>query len=146
MLKIEDIQRVKLVEIGWRFGQSYAGGHIAAQMIMHCVANRVRVGWGSWLDVIQKVPNFMAENELPPLEFPSGWNGSFVKVLHLVDGVFDGSVPDASKGALYWGDLTRIERPWFKENVVDPIKEDGPQAGLRQHPMVANMNSLSFFR
>jgi hypothetical protein len=146
VLKIEEIQKTKLVEIGWSFGQSYGGGHLAGQMIMHVIANRVRCGWGTWLDVITKVPYFMAENQLPPLEFPSVWNGSFVKLLHVVDGVFDGSVPDISKGALYWADLTRIERPWFQAKIIDPIKEDGPQAGQRQHAIVANMNSLSFFR
>ena len=146
MLKIEDIQKTKLVEVGWSFGQSYCGGHIAGQMIMHVIANRVRCGWGNWLDVIAKVPQFMAESQLPPLEFPSVWNGSFIKLLHVVDGVFDGSVPDISKVALYWGDLTRIERPWFQQQIVSLIKEDGPQAGQRQHPICANMNSLSFFR
>jgi len=146
MLKIEDIQRVKLFEVGWRFGQAYSGGHVASQMIMHCLANRYRSGWGSWLEIIDKVPAFMAENELPPLEFPTAWNGSFIKVCHVVDGIFDGSVQDISKGALYWADLTKIEREWFRTRIIDPVKEEGPQAGLRQHPIVANINSLSFFR
>jgi hypothetical protein len=84
----------------------------------------------------------MAENELPPLEFPGVWEGNFVKLLHIVDGVFDGSIPDMSKGAIYWADLTRIERPWFREKIITPIKDNG----LRQHPIVANQNSLSFFR
>jgi hypothetical protein len=142
LLKIEDLQKTKLVEIGWRFGQSYNGGYIAGQMVMNTVANRVRAGWGSWLEVIERVPFFMAENELPPLVWPSVWEGNFVKLLHVVDGVFDGSAIDMSKGALYWGDLNRIERPWFQEKILDALKEDG----LRQHPMVANMVSLSFFR
>jgi hypothetical protein len=146
MLKIEEFYKSHLLTLAWRFGQSYTGGYLAGQMIMATLANRQRCGWGSWGDVIEKVPMYMAENELPPLKFPSGWDGSFVKLQHVVDGVFDGSIPDMSKGALYWGDLNRIERPWFKEKVVDPIKEDGPTAGQRQHPIVANMNSLSFFR
>jgi hypothetical protein len=146
MLKIEDVQKTKLVEIGWRFGQMYSGGYVSGQMIMHVIANRVRCGWGPWLDVIQKVPQFMAENELPPLEFPSVWNGSFMKLLHVVDGVFDGSLPDMSKGALYFADLNKIERSWFKTKILDPVKEDGPSVGQRQHPIVANVNSLSFFR
>lgn len=142
ILKIEDIQQTKLVEIGWRFNQSYYGGHIGAQMIMHCLANRYKSGWGPWLDIIAKVPQFMAENELPELTFPNQWDGNFVKVLHLVSGVFDGSIPDLSKGALYWADLNRIERPWFKSRIVDPIKENGQ----REHPIVATINSLTFFR
>lgn len=143
MLKIEDLHKAKLVEIGWRFGQSYNGGHIAAQMVMNTIANRVRAGWGSWLDVLERVPFFMAENELPPLKWPSVWDGNFVKVLHVVDGVFDGSAVDMSKGALYWADLNRLERPWFRDNIVDAMNEEN---GLRQHPRVADLNSLSFFR
>lgn len=142
MLKFEDVQQSKLVEVGWNFGQSYGGGYIAGQMIMSVIANRVRCGWGPWLDVIQRVPSFMAENEVPKFEFPNVWEGNFVKLLHVVGGVFDGSTPDMSKGALYWADMNRIERPWFKEKVIDPVKEDG----LRVHPHCADMNSLWFFR
>lgn len=141
MLKTDDFFKSHLVTLGWRFGQSYGGGYLAGQMVMATLANRYRAGWGSWGTIIERVPNFMAENELPPLKFPSVWEGAFVKLLHIVDGVFDGSLPDLSKGALYWGDLNRIERPWFKD-LIDATKEDGQ----RQHPRVADLNSLSFWR
>ena len=141
-MKIEDLQKAKLVELGWRFGQSYTGGYLAGQMVMSTLANRVRAGWGNWLEVIERVPNFMAENELPLLKYPNVWEGSFVKLLHVVDGVFDGSAADLSKGALYWADLARIERPWFRE-LLDAKNEE---TGLAQHPIVASMNSLTFFR
>lgn len=143
MLKADDFIKTQLVMMGWRFGQVYSGGHIAGQMVMNVIANRVRCGWGSWLDVIERVPSYMAENELPPLKFPSVWEGNFVKLLHAVDAAFDGSLQDMSKGALYWADLGHIERDWFKTRVVDAIN---PNTGLRQHPIVANMNSLSFFK
>ena len=147
MLRIEDLQQSLLVSVGWRFGQSYGGGHLAAQMVMSTIANRVRAGFGNWFDVIHKIPNFMAEKELPPdVPFPTVWDGSFVKLLHVVGGVFEGSATDLSKGALYFCDLNRIERPDFKAKIIDPIKMDGPNAGERQHPIVACMNSLSFFR
>lgn len=142
MLPIEKVQQTLLAGVGWRFGQSYCGGPVAQQMIMHCIANRVRSGWGNWFDVIQKVPYFMAENQLPPLEFPAAWDAAFQKLLLVVEGVFDGSIPDMSKGALYWADLNRLERPWFKEKIIDSLKD----SGLRQHPIVATVNSLSFFR
>jgi hypothetical protein len=142
MLKQDDFNKAKLVELGWRFGQSYSGGHIAGQMVMSVIANRVRTGWGSWLDVISRVPVFMAENELPPLNFPSVWEGSFVKLLHAVDGVFDGSATDLSKGAIYWGDLGHIERNWFLEKIIRARKSDGTP----EHQRVADMNSLSFWK
>lgn len=142
MLKTEDFFKSHLVTLAWRFGQSYNGGYIAGQMIMSTLANRQRAGWGSWGEIIERVPNFMAENELPPLKFPNVWDGSFVKLQHVVDGVFDGSASDLSKGALYWGDLNKIERPWFRDKIVDAVNAEG----LRQHPRVADMNSLAFFR
>ena len=142
MLKVEEMHKAKLVEIGWSFGQTYGGGYIPGQMVMSTLANRVRAGFGQWFDVINKIPAFMAENEIPPLVFPSLWDGSFIKLLHVVEGVYEGSATDLSKGALYWCDLNRIERPWFKEKIVDALKDSGE----RQHPIVANMNSLSFFR
>jgi hypothetical protein len=146
MLKIEDLQQAKLVELGWRYGQSYGGGYVSGQMVMSVFMNRIKCGWGNHLNVMTNVLPFAAEMELPPLVYPSAWDGNFVKLLHVVSGVFDGSVPDMSKGALYFCDLNKIERPWFQTHIVDPVKAEGPQAGLRQHPIVANQNSLSFFQ
>ena len=143
MLKQDDFIKANLVSMGWRFSQSYVGaGHIAGQMIMHALANRVRVGWGSWLQIIDRVPAFMAEKELPPLVHPSVWDAGFIKLLHTVDGVYDGTIPDLSKGALYWCELSHIENPWFKEKIVDAIGADG----LRRHPIIANMNGLVFLK
>lgn len=137
MLKQDDYIKSKLVELGWRFGRTYSGGHLAGQMVMQAIANRFRVGWGSWLQVVDRVPLFMAESAVPPLEHPSVWEPSFIKLLHVVDGVFDGSIPDLSKGALYFGDLGRIENPWFLEKIVRQ-----PEF----HQRVADMNSLSFWK
>jgi hypothetical protein len=108
---------------------------------MHALANRVRCGHGSWLEVIENVPKYMAENELPPLKFPSVWDAAFVKLLHVVDGVYDGSMPDMAKGGLYWGDLSKIERPWFKKLV----SAENPITGMRQYARVADLNGLSFW-
>lgn len=146
LLKVEDLQQSLLVSLGWRYGQLYTGGYLAGQMVMSVFMNRIKCGWGSHFDVLTKILPFAAENELPPLVYPNVWDGNFIKLLHIVTGVFDGSVADLSKGALYFADLTRIERSWFQEKIIDPIKEDGPTAGQRQHPIVANINSLSFFR
>lgn len=148
MLKQDDYIKGRLVEMGWRWGKAQ-GGHMAGQLVMHTIANRVRCGWGSWLQVIDKIPTFMAENEMPPLEHPSVWEPAFVKLLHTVDGVYDGSTPDLSSGALYWGDLGKIERQWFKNLIAatkPTIVEDGSGVELRQHPQVANINSLTFFQ
>ena len=143
MLTTDQFLKAKIVETSWRFGNSYSGGHLAGQMVMATLANRFRAGFGSWLSILENVPNFMAENEVPPFKIDSVWNPSFTKLLHAVEGVYDGSAQDLTKGALYWGDLNKIERPWFKAKVVDALSE---ATGLRQHPLVSNLNSLSFFK
>lgn len=135
MLRQDDYQKTKLVEAGWRWGKEY-GGYRAACMIMWCLANRVRLGWGSWLDVIDSIPRFAAQTEIPT-GTPSIWEPSFVKLLHEVEGIFAGTGDDLSKGAVYWGDLRRIETPFFKEKIMGDTDK---------HPRVADMNSLSFWR
>ena len=66
-----------------------------------------------------------------------------------VDGVFDGSVPDSSKGALYWGDLAKIERPWFMEKIVQSrrmaLVSEGELTEVPAHQRVANLNGLNFW-
>ncbi len=150
MLKQDSYIQAKIVEMGWRFGQSYGGGHLAGQLVMHTLANRVRVGWGSWLRVLDTVPQQMAENELPPLMHPSVWEPTFVKLLSVVDGIYDGSVADLTRGAhsdhktgaLYFCALNKIERPWFKNAIVDAVN---PVTGLRLHQKISDMNTLAFF-
>ena len=153
MLKQDDYIKGRLVEMGWRFGQSYTGaaGHIAGQMIMQALANRVRAGWGSWLQVIDRIPNHMAENEIPTLVHPPIHEPTFVKLLQAVDGVFDGAINDLSKGALYWGDLAKLEREWFCEKIVQAKKSVNISDGgielveVPAHQRVANMNGLTFW-
>ncbi len=153
MLKQDDYIKGRLVEMGWRFGQSYVGaaGHIAGQMVMQTLANRVRQGWGSWLQVIDRIPNHMAENEIPPLVHPPIHEPTFVKLLQAVDGVFDGAINDLSKGALYWGDLAKLEREWFREKIVQAKKHVNISDGglelveVPAHQRVANMNGLTFW-
>lgn len=142
MLKTDDFIKGQLVCMGWRFSQVY-GGYIPGQMVMSALANRVRYGWGSWLEVIENVPLYMAESNLPPLKFPSVWEPTFVKLLHCVDAAHDMSLTDLSKGATYFCDLNNIGRAWFKEKIVDAVQEE---TGLRAHPVVANQNSIVFFK
>ena len=142
MLTQDQYCKARIVELSWRWARQSNGGHVAGQLVMHALMNRVRCGWGSTLQIIDRVPNFMAEYEMPPLEHPSMWDAAFVKMLHAVDGIFDGSAPDLSKGALYWGNLADIQRQWFK----DLISAENPDTGLRQHPLVTSFGSLSFFK
>jgi hypothetical protein len=143
MLTTDQFLKAKIVEVSWRFGSSYSGGHLAGMMVMNVLSNRFRCGWGSYLSILEGIPNFMAENEIPPFKLTSAWEPSFTKLLHAIEGSYDGSTQDLTKGALYFGDLNKIERPWFKTKIIDAVN---PDTGLRQHSMVSNMGSLSFFK
>ena len=135
MLRQDDYQKAYLVTVGWLHGKEY-GGHLASCMVMNCIANRVRCGWGSWLEVIERIPLFAAE-EKQPIGFPQIWEPQFVRLLHEVDLIFDNSGVDYSKGALYWCDLRRVERQWFKDKIL---------ANPGTHPRIADFNSLVFFK
>jgi hypothetical protein len=93
----------------------------------------------------------MAENEIPPLVHPPIHEPTFVKLLQSVDGVFDGAINDLSKGALYWGDLAKLEREWFREKIVQAKKHINISDGglelveVSAHQRVANMNGLTFW-
>ena len=137
MLRQDDMVKSQLVLVSWRYGVSY-GGHLASLMIMGCIANRVRAGWGQWLNVIEKIPNYSALNETPnDNKFPEIWEPTFVRLLHEVDSVYDSSGVDYSKGAFYWCDLRTIERDWFREKILQQPEN---------HPRVADMNSLTLFK
>jgi hypothetical protein len=119
--------------VGWRWGREY-GGHLASCLIMSCLANRVKVGWGTWLEVLDRIPLYAAEIEMPT-GTPSIQETNFVRLLQEVEAIFDGS-QDYSKGALYWCDTRRIETSFFKDKIL--YHED--------HPRVMDMNTLVFFR
>lgn len=135
MLRQDDYQKAKLVEVGWRHGKVF-GGHLASVMIMSCLANRQRLGWGSWLDIIDGIPAKAATIEQPE-GTPSVWEPNFVRLLHEVEAIFDGS-KDYANGAVYWADTSQpITNEWFQEKILN---------NLVSHPKVADMNSLMLFR
>jgi hypothetical protein len=135
MLRPDDFIKGQLVLYGWRAGKEY-GGHLASEAIMHVIANRVRVGWGGWLDVLADVPNKSATIEQPE-GTPQVWGQEFSRLLHSVESIFDGSAKDLSNGAVYFADLAKpVTNPWFSERIL---------GDLTTHRKVADMNSLTFF-
>lgn len=142
MLTQDNYIKAKLVETGWRYAQFYGGGHLAGQIVMGCIANRVRAGWGSWLQMLDGLDQFAAENTIPPLKHPSVWEPSFIKLLHTVDGIFDQSIQDLSKGGLYWADLSKIDRTWFLEKIVQAKDADG----VPRHKRVNDMNTFCVWK
>jgi hypothetical protein len=118
---------------GWRWGREY-GGHLAACMVMSCIANRVRLGWGNWLEMIDRIPAYSAQIDMPT-GTPSIWEPNFVRLLHEVESIYDGT-QDYSKGALYWCDLRRIETEFFRDKILK---------NTAQHPRIADMGTLTLF-
>lgn len=87
--------------------------------------------------MLNRIPAFSALLVQPNREkFPSVWEPSFVRLLHEVEAIYDGS-QDYSKGAVYWCDLRNVETPFFKDKVL------GNQT---DHPRVCDMNTLVCFR
>lgn len=133
-MRQDDYQKTKLVETAWRHGNEY-GGHLGSCMVMSVLANRFRLGWGGWLTVIDNIPKFSAQVE-QPTGTPVIWEPGFVKLLHEVEGIYDGTM-DYAKGALYWCDTRRVDNPWFKEKIL---------GDLEKHPRIGEMNTLALFR
>jgi hypothetical protein len=133
MVRQDDFLKSLLVLECWRQGKDF-GNHQIPLMIMGCLANRQRLGWGSFLDIVKGVKKFSATLELPNRdEFPDIWEPNFVKLLHAVDGVYDGSIGDPALGGLYWADLSKgragVTNPWFREKILDvrtPCANQGP--------------------
>lgn len=135
MLRQDDFQRSQLVLAGWRYGHEF-GGHLASCLIMSCLANRQRLGWGSWVEVIESIPKYSATIE-QPLGYPSVWEPNFVRLLHEVESISDGS-KDYANGAVYWFDSSKpITNPWFSEKIL---------GDSQAHPKTGDMNSLMLFR
>ena len=134
MLRQDDYMKAQLVTHGWRWGREY-GGHLGACMIMSCLMNRVRLGWGTVLEVLDRIPAYAATTEIPS-GTPAIWEPQFVRLLHEVEAIYDGT-QDYSKGAVFWCDTRQVTTSFFKEKVLSE-KE--------QHPRVVDMNTLACFR
>ena len=136
MLRQDDFLKSQLVLFAWRHGKPF-GGHLASEAIMNVIANRVKLGWGTWIDVLAEAPLKCAVLE-QPADIPHVWSPEFTRLLHIVDGVFDSSTKDLSNGALYWFDSSKpVTNEWFKEKIVGE---------LAIHKKCADMNSLLFLR
>jgi len=136
MLRSDDLVKGQIVLTAWRYAQLYGqGGHLCPELIMGCLAERQRKGWGSWFEILERVPSFAAENNPPELVYPPLWEPSVMRLLHSVESIYDGT-SNPSKGGLYWADLRRIETPFFKKILENP----------EEHPRVVDMNSFVIFK
>jgi hypothetical protein len=136
VLRPDDFLKGQLVLFGWRAGKEF-GGHLASVAIMGVIANRVKLGWGNWMEVIADIPAKSATIEQPE-GTPQIWSAEFNRLLHEVESVYDSSGKDLSCGALYWFDSSKpVTNEWFKLKVL---------GDLDTHKRIAEMNSLVFLR
>lgn len=109
--RFENVIRAELALVAWRWGRSY-GGSQAMSMVAQCLANRHRKGWGTFLQIIERIPKFAATLEMP-IGFPDTWDRAFLKLLTEIDSITDGTSKDTTNGSLYFGDLNNITNDWF---------------------------------
>jgi hypothetical protein len=102
---------------------------------MSVLSNRVKSGWGSWLDVLYRVPSFAATTNIPAYTPPQIWEPGFVRLLHEVDAIYDGT-KDYAKGALYWCDTRDVNTEFFHNKIL---------LDKETHPRVGEMNTLVTF-
>jgi len=143
MLRQDDFVKSQLVLFAWRQGKEYGNHHAPACAIMSVLANRVRAGWGTWLEVLDSVDRYAATTLVyegtPDLREPG-----FTRLLHEVDLIFSGSKNDAmafvnrtqQEPALYWADTRRIDTEFFKKKIQ----------GNPEHRIIMNQNTLALYR
>lgn len=102
---------------------------------MSCLANRVKKGWGAWLDVLDSIPKYAANTDVPT-GTPAIWEPQFIHLLHDVEAIYD-STQDHAKGATYWADTRYITTPFFVNKIL---------SNPTDHPRVVEMNTLVCFK
>jgi hypothetical protein len=141
-MKADELVKGLLVERVWQEDHSNAihGLHAAAFIIR----NRVNAGWGSWLNMIYKYPDYAGNVAGPVKEFPNLNDSLFRRLLADVDTIYDGTMVDnittsyapmmrpaigKATTALYMADLNKPLTPFFKERILGD-KENHRHCGV----------------
>lgn len=143
----KDVDRVMLVRYA-AFEAGPRGSLEQMKAICYCLRNRVRAGWGEWMDVIETADEHRANvpNELIRIDHNSR---TYQRLLHDVDDIYFGHNSSYGDGPtledtlcakerpnFYWLFLDRPMRQWFKDNIAGD-KEN--------HPSNATMALMMFF-
>jgi hypothetical protein len=117
---------------------AHHGGHDNMLAVAFVFRNRHRAGWhgGNWMELLAYCNEYAAT--IYPPSVPDLRDINFRMLLQQIDDVFSGLAPDKyTEGALYYAELNRVERPWFRTDVLsDP----------ERHPRVATVGNVSLFR
>lgn len=143
----KDVDRVMLV----RYAVQEAGPKGSLEQmkaICYCLRNRVRAGWGEWMEVIESAGEHRANEPLETAPIDSS-SRAYQRLLHDVDDIYFGHSAGYSEGqtledslcekerpCFYWLFLERPMREWFKETIASD-KEN--------HPSNTTMGLMMFF-
>ena len=153
-MTLNDLSRVQLAV----FACKAAGPNASLEMmkaICYVMRNRVRAGWGDWIEVIETADQH-AGNEPVPVKLDST-NRNLQRLLRDIDDVFyaqsgsyqscgsdtieaamgeQGTGADKRGALLYWCRIGQPYRPWFEENILKDQKN---------HRMRMPMGLMLFF-
>jgi hypothetical protein len=117
---------------------AHHGGYDNMLAVMHVIRNRQRASWfgGDWIKILHDAPQ-KAGHVPPPSAVELRDTAVKMAMLH-VDDIFNGMAADKfTEGALYYAELSKVDRSWFVENIArDP----------EHHPRCAQVGPVSFFR
>lgn len=143
----KDVDRVMLV----RYAVQEAGPKGSLEQmkaICYCLRNRVRAGWGEWLEVIESADEHLGNEPTEPTRIDA-FNRAYQRLLHDVDDIYFGHSSNYGDGptledtlcekdrpCFYWLFLNRPARQWFKDNIA---------TDKQNHPSNATMGLMMFF-
>ena len=117
--------------------------------VCYCLRNRVRSGWGDWIDVIESAGEHSGNEPLDYVPIDTS-KRAYQRLLHEVDDIYFGASTDfGAEGldlayslcqqggeALYWMFLDRPIRQWFQDTIA---------SDLENHPSRVTMGLMMFF-
>ena len=110
--------------------------------VAQVLANRVKAGWhgGDWMSVIENAPNHVG-TVVHQSHKVSAKDLGFRDLLRKIDDVYYGVADDSNvnqpeASSLYYAQLNKVNRQWFRLNILDD---------LENHPRLAQVGPLTFF-
>jgi hypothetical protein len=73
---------------------------------------------GTWAEVLTNVSKYRANEPDPLPDMPSLWDPNIVKLMQIVDDVYDNAGFDTSNGGLYYMFTEKGCNDWFQDFVV----------------------------
>ena len=140
----ENFIKARLLEFAVQEAYQY-GGVDCMMAVAQVIANRVAAGWGEWHNVLDTAPNYIGTDHSIIKMCIDPKDITFRRALTMIDDVYLGVADDSNVNieddrgklpALYYADLSNLNREWFRMNVTEHID---------RHPRIATVGPLTFF-